>query len=293
LLLFATNLVCLNLGNIPHSGYFSPEAIVVGLTGLANLKYLTIGFESPLSRPDREIQRPPPPRRTVLPALTRFEFKGVSEYAEDLVAQINAPLLDSIYVTFFHELVFDIPQLARLMRRTTGFETLNQAHVDFGNYRVQVESLPPTRTFDEKSGLKVLCDELNTQFSSLIQVFTSIFPSIYMVEHLYIYTSRHLLSQWHRDIENMQWLEILHPFTSVKKLYLNRKFAQRIALALLVRKRVADMLPALENLFLERRRPWEPVQDFRDIRQFVAARKLLGRPVAVSHWNEPYIPTFP
>jgi hypothetical protein len=287
LLLFATNLVCLDLGNIPHSGYFPPEAIVVGLTEFANLKSLTIGFESPLSRPDWESRRPPPPKRTVLPALTRFEFKGVSEYAEDLVAQIDAPLLDSIYVTFFHQLIFDIPQLARLMSRTARLQALNEVHVDFVDDGVQVESLPPTRTFDEKSGLKVLCDELNSQLSSLAQVFTSIFPSIYTVEHLYIYTSRsrYLPSQccqWHRDIENMQWLEILHPFTAVRNLYLNIKFAQRIAPALLVRERATDELPALENIFLEEHIPSGPFLDA--IGQFVAARQLLGLPIAILRW---------
>jgi hypothetical protein len=287
LLLFATHLVCLDLENIPHSGYFPPEAIVVGLAELANLKSLTIGFESPLSRPDWDNRRPPPPKCTILPALTRFEFKGVSEYAEDLVAQIDAPLLDSIYVTFFHQLIFNIPQLARLMRRTARLQALNEVHVDFVDDGVQVESRSPTRIFDEKSGLKVLCDELDSQLSPLAQVFTSIFPLICVVEYLYIYASRsrYLPSQccqWHRDIENMQWLEILHPFTAVKNLYLNTKFAQRIVPALLVRERVTVVLPALENLFLEEHMPSGPFLE--TIGLFVAARQLLGHPVAISRW---------
>jgi hypothetical protein len=110
---------------------------------LANLKTLTIGFKSPLSFPD-SARRPPPVIRTVLPALTRFKFKGVSQYLEDFVARIDAPLFDSVWITFFHQLVFDIPQLARFMKRTTRFQALNQAHVDFDYYGVQVESLPPT-----------------------------------------------------------------------------------------------------------------------------------------------------
>ena len=35
------------------------------------------------------------------------------------------------YITFFHQLIFDIPQLARFMRRTTRLQALNEAHVDF------------------------------------------------------------------------------------------------------------------------------------------------------------------
>ena len=279
------HLVHLTLWNIPHSGYFSPEAIVTGLAVLANLKSLTIEFESPRSRPDQESRRPPPPTRTVLPALTRFEFRGASEYLEDLVARIDAPLLDSICITFFHQLIFDIPQLAQFMRRTTRFQALNEAHVDFDYYGVQVGSLPPTRTFDEKSRLRISCRELDWQLSSLAQVFTSFFPSIYMVEHLYIYGPRYLPSQWQDDIENMQWLEIFHPFTAVKNLYVSKEFARCIAPALqeLVGERVTDVLPALESLFLEELQPSGPVQEA--IGQFVAARQLLGHPVAVSHWK--------
>ena len=94
LLLSATHLVKLHLWSIPHSGYFSPEAIVTGLSALTRLESLWIRFRSPRSRPDRR-RRPPPPTRTLLPALTRFTFKGVSEYLDDLVARIDAPLLDN------------------------------------------------------------------------------------------------------------------------------------------------------------------------------------------------------
>jgi hypothetical protein len=71
---------------------------------------------------------------------------------EDLVAQIDAPLLESIYVTFFDQLVFDIPQLAQFMKRMARFQALTELHVDFSSYSVQVKSLPPTRIFDKSSG---------------------------------------------------------------------------------------------------------------------------------------------
>ena len=70
LLLSATHLVRLVLRDIPHSGYISPEVIVAGLAMLVNLECLIIGFESPLSRPERKNQSPSPPTLTVLPALT-------------------------------------------------------------------------------------------------------------------------------------------------------------------------------------------------------------------------------
>ena len=285
LLLTATDLVRLTLWNIPHLGYISPEAIATGLAVSVNLKSITIAFESPLSRPDQKRRCSPPPTRFVLPALTRFEFRGVSDYMEDLVAQIDAPLLNSIWITFFNQLVFDIPQLAKFMRRTTRFQALNEAHVDFDYSGVHVGYLPPTRNLLQKSGLRISCRELDWQLSSVAQVITSFFPSIYRVEHLYVYGSRYLPSQWEDDIENMQWLEIFHPFIAAKNLYVSKKFAQCVAPAMqdLVGEMVTDVLPALESLFLEELQPSGPAREA--IGQFVATRELLGYPVAISNWE--------
>ena len=85
----------------------------------------------------------------------------------------------------------------------------------------------------------------------------------------------------------MQWLKMFHPFPFVKNLYLQDEISQCIAPALqeLVGERVTDVLPVLENISLEGLEPPGPVQEA--IGQFVAARGALGRPVAVSHWNQP------
>ena len=285
LLLSATHLVRLSLRDVPHSGYVSPEAIVTGLAVMNNLRSFIIEFESPLSCP-RQGSRPPPPTRTVLPALTRFEFRGISEYLEDLVARIDTPLLDSIWITFFQQLIFDIPRLAQFMGRTTRFETLNEAHVEFDYQGVQIGNLPPTRTFqfEEKSGLRISCREVNWQLSSLAQVLTSVFPSIHMVEHLYISGPRYLPSQW-QQVEITPWLGIFLPFTDVRNLYVCKEFAQCIALSLqdLVGEIGMGMLPALESLFLENLQPSGPVQE--DIQRFVVARRRLGYPVAVFEWD--------
>ncbi|KAH9987739.1 hypothetical protein BJV74DRAFT_491391 [Russula compacta] len=57
---------------------------------LPSLNAVHIGFRSPLSRPDRITLSPP--TRAVLPALTHFNFKGVSEYLEDFVARMIPPI---------------------------------------------------------------------------------------------------------------------------------------------------------------------------------------------------------
>ncbi|KAH9952358.1 hypothetical protein BGW80DRAFT_680353 [Lactifluus volemus] len=115
LLLSSNDLVNLTLDRIPQNGYISPEAMATCVSALTSLTYLSIGFKSPASRPD-PITRPPPPlTRAVLPALTNFYFRGVSEYLEDLIARIDAPLLHCVVILFFNQLVFDIQQLTRFI----------------------------------------------------------------------------------------------------------------------------------------------------------------------------------
>jgi hypothetical protein len=285
ILLSATDLVRLTLSRTPRSGYISPEAIVTGLAVMANLEYVNIGFETPFSRPDQEGQRLPPPTRITLPALTRFEFKGVSEYLETLVSRIDTPLLDSIQITFFQQLIFDTPQLAQFMRRATRFQALNEAHVSFNYCGVRVGYLPQPEFVDEKSGLEISCDTLDWQLSSLVQVITSFFPSIDMVEHLCIYGHGYLSSQWRNDTENTQWLEMFHLFTGVRNLYVSKKVAKHVAFALqeLAGSRMTGVFPILQNILSEVLQPSGPIQE--GIGTFVAARQLSSHPITFSLWE--------
>ena len=291
LLLSTTDLVRLTLWNIPPE-YTLFEAIVTSLTDLAKLKYLTIKFGYPLSLPDSKSRLPPPPTRTILPALTLLKFEGSSECLEDLVAWIEAPLLDTIIITFFHEFIYDIPQLARFMRHTIMFEALNEAreaHVDITFNYVHVGAFSP---IDGKFRFRISCEHFDWEnsdlrLSSLAPVFTSFLPSIYTVKHLYIHGSRYLPSLLQRNTESMEWLEFFKPFSAVKKLYIIEEFAQCIALALqeLVAERETKLLPALDGIFLEEILPSKSGHVKEAIGQFVAARQLLGRPVVLSPWN--------
>ena len=199
LLLSATHLVELILFDIPHSGYFSPEAIVTGLSALTSLRFLRIDFKSPRSRPDRR-RRPPPLTRTLLPALTSFMFQGASEYLDDLVARIDAPLLNRLDMTFFHQLIFNTPQLTQFISRTPKFKACDDAIVQFSGRSVQVS------TIDEALVLAISCGQSDWQLSSVAQVCGSIF--IPAIEHLYIREAKYSPLSWQDDIETGQWLEL-------------------------------------------------------------------------------------
>ena len=81
-----------------------------------------------------------------------------------------------------------------------------------------------------------------------------------------------------------QWLELLHLFTAVQKLYLSRESALRIAPCLqeLVKGRAMEALPALQKLFLEETCPLKPVR--KAIKKFIEAW-LPNHPITLSQWK--------
>ena len=179
LLLSTTHLVNLFLSNIPHSGYFSPEAGVTALSSLSRLDGLWLEFQSPRSRPDR---RPPPPTRVVLPALTEFRFKGDIEYLEDLVARIDAPRLGELRTTVFNQIIFDMPQFIQFISRTPTLKAPEEARVIFEDGASRVNFSSQTSYLE----VKIPCKELDWQVSSLEQVFTSCLPHLSTLEGLFI-----------------------------------------------------------------------------------------------------------
>jgi hypothetical protein len=72
----------------------------------------------------------------------------------------------------------------------------------------------------------------------------------------------------------------------VKNLHLSKEIVPRIAPALqeLVGNRTTEVLPTLQNIFLEEVEPAGRVQE--DIGKFVAARQLSGHTIIVSHWEK-------
>ena len=282
LLLSATNLSGLYLWNTPHSGYISPDAVVTALSTLTSLWFLRLGFRSPRSHPDQASQLPPPPTRTVLLSLTEIWFKGVCEYLDDLVARIDAPQLNNLHVTFFNDDVFDAPQFIQFISRTPTLKAVEDAHVVFGHLKATIHS----SSIPSLCEVGISCRELDWQVSSLEQLCASHLPPLSALEDLYIYERLDgEQPDWRDNIENTLWLDLLHRFTTVKNLYLSKEFAPRIVAALqeLVGGRTTEVLPTLQNIFLEEVEPAGRVQE--DIERVVAARRLSGHTIAVSHWE--------
>ncbi len=137
LLLSAHDLVTLHYINIPPTGYISPEAMVAGLAVLTRLETLYIRFYPRISPPE-QIRSPDSPMRAILPALTSFEFGGWGEYLEGLVAQIDAPRLDSVGTTLGRLDFLRVHQLFLFIGRTEKLR-FRRARVDFCDGGVDVQ----------------------------------------------------------------------------------------------------------------------------------------------------------
>ena len=289
LLLSATQLVRLDLWYISHSGYISPEAMATCLSTLTKLERLKIGFNSPESLHDQRSRHPDFLRRILLPVLTTLWLQGTSEYLEDLLARINAPLLDNLTVSFFHQPIFDSPQLIQFINRTPKFEAHGQADLVFDR------GSEAWVTFPQKFGGEIRLEikfNLSDQLSFLAQICSSSVPPAFIsaVEHLYVLdgASRPVRLESEIDKSPARWLELLHPFTAVKGLYVSWEFTPHVACVLqeLVGERVTEALPTLQTLFLEETNSLGLIQEWKEaIGKFVAARQHVGQSIALSRWN--------
>jgi len=283
LLSSTTNLVQLTLWGIPHSGYISPETIVPCLSMLPRLGSLQLGFRYPRSPAHRASRHPPPLTRVVFPSLTSLRFNGNIEYLEDILSQIETPILNESVFGFFNQLVFDTPLLRHFIRRTETFMTIHTARVEFYSLVVWVTfSAQEIANNDFRTlTLSIFCKPLDWQLSALSQVLNSFLPSLSTLESLEIAIDH---EDWQDEIDVIQWQEFLHPFTSVKKMTLKGEASVRLvvpALRELSRERATEVLPALQNLSLTTSR-WSPSGPLKEtIEQFIATRQLDGHPVTV------------
>ncbi|KAI9456583.1 hypothetical protein F5148DRAFT_1323693 [Russula earlei] len=235
--------------------------------------------------PDPESRRPPPHTRLVLPALTELGFEGFHDYLEDLLAQIEVPLLKKLFITFFKPRNFVVPQLHQLINHTESFKACDRATVIISFRTIEFAMLKETNESPELS-LQIVCSESpGHQFSSLAQLCS---PSLLLPSTLVQLHIRDIdLSdpRYYRNGEATQCLEFLNLFIAVKDLCLIKHVGRHICQVLeeLAEERGTEVLPALQNIFLHRLRSLESAPKF--IKRFIAARQLSGQPVAVYPWR--------
>ena len=123
LLLSTTHLVNLELYDVPPLGYIPPELMATSLSALTRLNLLHLHFRFPNPHPILQGRCPPPLTRSILPNLTTIQFRGSSEYLEDILARIDAPRTNELCITFFNQFMFDTPQLFQFISRRLTLST--------------------------------------------------------------------------------------------------------------------------------------------------------------------------
>jgi hypothetical protein len=256
--------------------------MVALLSSLSSLNTLSLELDFPRTVRDMATRRLSPSKRSVIPALTSFDFKGDIEYLENLVSFIDAPRLNS-FITFFDQIVVNTLRLAEFIHCTPTLRALDEAHVQFG-YGTAGIGYQTSKSGLDNLLIGIICEQPDWQLLFIGQVCNSLHP-LPAVEDLYIEHDDQLASSQDIDaIESTLWLDLLLQFTAVKNLYLSKEFAPGIAGTLqeLVGDRITEVLPSLQNIFMEGLEPSGPLQE--NIEHFVAARQLSGHPISVSVW---------
>lgn len=253
--------------------------------------------------------------RVELPNLVRLDLHGVNDYVEDLVARINAPLLTRIVISFFDDPQFDVSQFDQFIGRVENFKVLHQASVKLdGGGAPGPFALFADPTDGTTLGFSISCPSTDSEWQlSSLEVLSNLSSSPFRLssfERLELWKRDAPLGYWDDVMQDTQWLEVFRPFTAVKDLdvYVEDELAIPVARAFgqLTGKRAAEVLPALQNIFLKRD-VFYFNGDIGDIEvfphadllleavlqvmePFIAARQLSGCPVAVQfvdikHWK--------
>ena len=276
LLLSSNDLVNLGLFDIPPTGYISPEAMVACLVVSSNLETFTIEFQQATPHPN--IIFPLPTTRGILPALASFRFRGAYKYLEVLVAQIDSPQLNRIFVDYLDQPErFQVTQLSDFIDRSIGAELApsRRAHVDFHCDRV-VFTLYRRADYSGRNrrsiNITIASETLDWQFPNITQLlsqFSTLCTVIYLELEAHVEDSR--LATSSMDVE---WLEFFRQFTAMQILDVSGFLPTLVAHALedITTEMVPEAFPSLRLIFLE-----DELSS--SVETLIAARRLSDRPV--------------
>jgi hypothetical protein len=279
LLLSATNLTTLHLEFISNIGYIPPEAMATCLSTLTRLETLAIRFQS---HPKQKSRCMPPPTRSILPALTSFDFQGVSEYLEAFAGQIDAPLLKVFWISLFNQLVTDIPQTIRFLSHIESVRQSRPSLEFFPTGFVSISFYPNWYQRGPVSRWTVICQGFIRQVISAAQICSGLRPLSSGVEGLDI--KRYYLSSKDvppADIDHTLWLDLFQSFPYVRRLRMSAEMEPFIAAALQKQtgESTLDVFPSLESLSIDSLTADKATKE--GIEAFITARQHSGHPVTV------------
>ncbi|KAH9045001.1 hypothetical protein EDB84DRAFT_1435927 [Lactarius hengduanensis] len=298
LLLSARDLVSLQLESVPPNcydrGYISPEEIVSSLAVLTKLRTLNImryppedSEPSPIPS-DEQRRRPDPPMLAVLPALTEFVFGRDFGYLEDLVAQIDAPLVEVVRIEYLTEGV-QTRQLSQFIGRSNlKLSQFRRAQVAFHTDQVYIDlDLPQGECLQAKFSIILTLNYATTASPVFYVVFVlgQLVAMTSSVSHLRVCFRNPSIPRrvWKDPLES-EWLPLLRLFSAVKVLEVSGGLEGCIASALedTAEETPTTLLPALQLL-------WPEDDNCNKPERFLSSRQHSGRPVTIANTQEEFV----
>jgi hypothetical protein len=262
------------------STYFYPNTLLRWLSFLPHLETLDIGFTFPVTNRDveRQLMHTPIMTPITLPNLHYFGFQGVSTYVEALVHRITAPLLEKINIGFFNQLTYSVPHLLQFMNAAGNFR-FDSANFKFYREQVYVVVYPRGEAEMHPLSIRVGCQHLDWQASSLAQISNSLSQVFSVVEH---FTLERGVASWppeeRNEVDRAEWRKIFRSFGNVKTLRVEDELVKELSRSLRLDdgELPLELLPELQELTYS----WSG--DAGDsFTSFIDARQNSGRPVTL------------
>jgi hypothetical protein len=193
-------------------------------------------------------------------------------YLDNLVAQINTPLLERLTLMLYFDLTFTLMNLTEFIHQTEGFIFL-VARVIFNKDGVSIEAGYNEQQGVGKSNLhvNVNCEPVDWQIDSATQICSALGKVLSSVTDLTVdLRDLGMASDWESTLEDVPWHELLLPFIGVKKLRIGSSLTLELSQAL---KSGALVLPELQELDLSLK-----IGDVTNVlAAFIETRESIGR----------------
>ena len=242
----------LSLTHIGAPCYLPPGHLVTQLQGLPHLEELIFSFAAfaiPIPSSEEEpLHAPIPP--VTLPTLRRLTFWGVGAYLDNLVAQINTPLLEQLTLTLFFELEITLVNITKFIQRTERLGCL-VSRVILNKDGASIYADHHKQQGIGKLSLHVNCEPLYWKIGSVMLVCSALGDVLSVVEELTLDLDEDgMLLEWENTLDKTLWYELLLPLVSVKKLHIGSSLALKLARVLPVLESEAGglVLPELQEL---------------------------------------------
>ncbi len=304
-LLSSHNLVTLKLESMFQASFISPKAMVECLSGMTRLKTLSIsfGYDATQAAPDPfaigpegSLARSDLTTRIILPSLTHFRYVGHSGYSEDLMAQIDAPLLTRLGMSYDgnHFLGSQIQgsQLSRFIGHIENFDQPSRAKAYFHDgVTVDLDYLHRKGLEASFSIFLPVYAYIGQQILDTVDFLGELFTTFSSVNHLSVKGSLYFTGD--DDMGTAEWLPFIRLFPAVEGLQLSGAVGADIASSLegTTEEMVNEVFPTLHAIWIddededEDEDDYEPLEE-ESMEQFLSWRQSSGHPVTIVNTQE-------